>query len=135
MAKRIVAKTGEYQKDGQAKSEYTKLGVILNNDKGEYMLMDPSVNLAGVLIKQNCLAAKKGGEQRDMVMISIFEDDNQNQQQGNFVQQQPQQQPKQQPQGGFAPQQQGGFTPQQQSPQQPKGGYAPQPQGYPQGQQ
>jgi hypothetical protein len=87
MAKRIMAKTGEYQKDGQMKGEYTKLGVILNNDNGEYMLLDPSVSLAGVLIKQNSLAAKSNGPQRDMLMVSIFEDDNQNQQQGGFQQQ------------------------------------------------
>tara|TARA_R110000823_G_C15900135_1_gene496864 strand:+ start:1242 stop:1610 length:369 start_codon:yes stop_codon:yes gene_type:complete len=89
MAKRIVAKTGEYQKDGQTKGEYTKLGVMLSNDNGEYMLLDPSVSLAGVLIKQNSLAAKSGGQQRDMLMISIFEDDNQqqnNSQQSGFKQ-------------------------------------------------
>ena len=89
MAKRIVAKTGEYQKDGQTKGEYTKLGVMLSNDNGEYMLLDPSVSLAGVLIKQNSLAAKSGGQQRDMLMVSIFEDDNQqqnNNQQSGFKQ-------------------------------------------------
>ena len=109
MAKRIVAKTGEYQKDGQTKGEYTKLGVILNNDNGEYILMDPCVNLAGVLLKQNALAAKTGGQQRDMVMISIFEDDNQNQGQNNQQQNQAgfQQQNQQQNQGGFSNQQQG----------------------------
>ena len=126
MAKRIVAKTGEYQKDGQAKGEYTKLGVMLNNNNGDYMLLDPSVNLAGVLIKQNTLALKKGGEQRDMVMISIFEDDNQNQgmQQNNQGMQQ-------QNQGGFnqnQQQNQGGFAPQNQQ-QQSQGGFNPQPQG------
>jgi len=107
MAKRIVAKTGEYQKDGQTKGEYTKLGVMLNNDNGEYMLLDPSVSLAGLLIKQNALAAKTNGQQRDMLMVSIFDDDNQNQQQGqqNNQQQAPQQQNNQ---GGFQqqPQQQ-----------------------------
>ncbi len=109
MSKRIVAKTGEYSKDGQTKGEYTKLGVMLNNNNGDYMLLDPSVSLAGVLIKQNALAAKSGKEQRDMVMISIFEDDNQqqsnnqgqqqggynqnnNQQQAGYNNQQPQQQ-------------------------------------------
>jgi len=100
MTKRIVAKTGEYQKEGQTKGEYTKLGVMLNNDNGEYMLLDPSVSLAGLLIKQNALAAKSGGQQRDMVMISIFEDDNNqqqagqqnNQQQGGFQQNNNQQQ-------------------------------------------
>ena len=95
MAKRIVAKTGTYQKDGQEKGEYTKLGVILTNDNGEYMLMDPCINLAGVLIKQNALAAKTGGQQRDMVMVSIFEDDNNTQGAQNQGQQQ------QQNTGGF----------------------------------
>jgi len=111
MTKRIVAKTGEYQKEGQTKGEYTKLGVMLSNDNGEYMLLDPSISLAGVLIKQNALAAKTNGQQRDMVMISIFTDDNQ--QQG---QQQNQQQ--QQNNGGFQNQQQGQ---QQQAPQQQGG--------------
>ena len=106
MAKRIVAKTGQYEKEGQTKGEYTKLGVMLNNDNGEYMLLDPSVSLAGVLIKQNALAAKSGGQQRDMVMISIFEDDNQSQGQNNNQGQQRQQNSQQQysqgPQsGGF----------------------------------
>ena len=100
MAKRIVAKTGTYQKDGQDKGEYAKLGVMLTNDNGDYMLLDPCVNLAGVLIKQNALAAKTGGQQRDMVMVSIFDDDNQQQ---NNNQGQQQQHPNQ------APQQQGGF--------------------------
>ena len=106
MAKRIVAKTGTYQKDGQEKGEYTKLGVMLSNDNGEYMLLDPCANLAGVLIKQNALAAKSGGKQRDMVMVSIFEDDNQ-QQQAPMRQQNNNQ-------GGFNQQpQQGGYQNQQ----------------------
>lgn len=103
MAKRIVAKTGEYtNQQNEQKGEYTKLGVILSNDKGEYMLLDPSVSLAGVLIKQNALAAKTGGQQRDMLMVSIFEDDNQ--QQSN------QQAPQQNQQQGFNQQQQQGFN-------------------------
>jgi len=103
MAKRIVAKTGEYQKDGQTKGEYTKLGVMLNNNNGDYMLLDPSVSLAGLLIKQNTLAAQSGCQQRDMVMISIFEDDNQQQGQNNNQQQNQGgfQQNQQQNQGGF----------------------------------
>ena len=100
MAKRIVAKIGEYtdKQSNQQKGEYTKLGVMLNNANGDYMLIDPCINLAGVLIKQNALAAKTGKDQRDMVIISIFDDDNQAQnqatqqsapQQGGFQQQQP----------------------------------------------
>ncbi len=107
MAKRIVAKTGEYtNQQNEVKGEYTKLGVMLNNNNGDYMLLDPSVNLAGVLIKQNALAAKTNKEQRDMVMISIFEDDNNQQQNNNQNQQQPQQQNSQQ--GGYQQQPQQG---------------------------
>ncbi len=109
MAKRLVAKTGEYDKNGETKGEYTKIGVMLSNQNGDYMLLDPSISLAGVLAKQNALAMKKGGEIRDNVMISIFEDDNQQQgqQQGQQQQwgqpqqpQQHQQQQQQQPQYG-----------------------------------
>ena len=119
MAKRIVAKTGSFtNQQNEVKGEYTKLGVILSNDNGEYMLLDPSVSLTGVLIKQNALAAKSGGQQRDMLMVSIFEDDNQ-QQNNNQGQQQNnhnfnQQQNNQQNQGGFGqpqqpPMQQGNY--------------------------
>lgn len=92
MAKRLVAKTGEYQKDGQTKGEYVKIGVVLSNQNGEYMLLDPAVSLAGVLAKQNALAMSKGEQVRDNVMISVFDDDNQQQQA-------PQQQGQQQWQG------------------------------------
>ena len=107
MAKRIVAKTGSYQdkQTNETKGEYTKLGVLLSNDNGDYMLLDPCVSLGGVLIKQNALAAKTGGQQRDMVMISIFDDDNQNKQQNNNQQQQ------QNNQGGFQQNQQQGQQP------------------------
>lgn len=85
--KDVVAKTGEYQRDGETKSEWTKVGVILSNDNGEYMLLDPAVNLAGVLTKQNMLAVeqKRAGNDkakaRKSVMCSIF-DKNQNSGQG-----------------------------------------------------
>lgn len=79
MAKRLTAKTGEYQKDGQTKGRYTDLGVILSNNNGEYMLLDPTVNLAGVLVKQNAMARAAGQQERDSVMVSIFENDRGNQ--------------------------------------------------------
>ena len=119
MAKRIVAKVGEFQnQQGETKGEYAKLGVLLNNNNGDYMLLDPSVSLAGVLIKQNSLAAKLGKDQRDMVMISIFDDDNQQQGQQQPRQQQGYQQGYQQPQ-----QQQGYQQPQQQQGQQQQQGF------------
>lgn len=97
MTKRLSAVTGEYQKDGQNKAEWTNVGVIITGKNGkDYALLDPSVNLAGVLLKQNALAAKKGEQPSDMVMTSVFEENNQ--QQGNFNNQQQgynQQQPQQ----------------------------------------
>jgi len=71
--KRLVAKVGEYQKDGQTKGEYVRIGVILSNDNGEYALIDPTVNLAGVMMKQRIMNPQKGG---DSVICSIFDDSN-----------------------------------------------------------
>ena len=45
----------------------------------EYVLIDPSVSLAGVLLKQNVLAQKRGEQPSDMVMTSVFEESNQQQ--------------------------------------------------------
>lgn len=104
--KRLAAKTGTYVKDGQEKGEYIKLGVLMDgNDGGQYMILDPTVNLAGVLLKQNALAAKQGKEQRDSVMVSVFDDSQQQQQPMQQPQQQYQQAP-QQPQYQQQPQQQ-----------------------------
>lgn len=100
MTKRLSAKVGEYQKDGETKGEYVQVGVILENQNGEYMLLDPTVNLAGVLAKQNALEFKKGGQMRDNVMCGIYEENSQQQSQQGFQQQSQQQ-------SGFGGQQQG----------------------------
>ena len=93
MAKRLVVKTGEYtNQQGETKGEYTKIGVILNNQNGDFILMDPSINLAGVLIKQNALSVKQGKQPSDSVMVSIFEDQpQQSTPQQGYNQQPPQQ--------------------------------------------
>lgn len=97
MAKRLVARTGTYtDKEGNEKGEYTKIGVILSNDNGEYALIDPTVNLAGVLIKQRILNPQKAG---DSVMCGMYDD---SQQQGGQRQQGGGQQQNQQG-GGFDP--------------------------------
>lgn len=99
MTKRLVAKTGEYtNQQGETKGEYTKIGVLMSGNNGEFLLLDPSINLAGVLLKQNALAAAQGKPVRDSVMISVFEDSNQGQNQQQGYQQQPQQNYKQQQQ-------------------------------------
>lgn len=83
MAKRLMAKVGEYQKDGQTKGEYVKIGVIMSNQNGEYALIEPTVSIAGVLAKQNAMALASGGKVNSNVMCSIFDDNNQQRHQGN----------------------------------------------------
>lgn len=77
MNKRIVARVGSYvsKQTGEEKKEYQNIGVILAGENGEYGLLDPCINLAGVLLKQNILAAKEGKPPRDKVAFSIFSDD------------------------------------------------------------
>lgn len=115
MTKRLVAVTGNYtNKEGQEKAEYTEIGVIITGKNGkDYALLDPAINLAGVLLKQNALAAKRGEAPSDRVMLSVFEQDNQQGQQGVY----------QQPAQGYqqAPQQQYQQAPAYQQP--PQGGY------------
>ena len=118
MSKRLSAVVGEYTKDGQQKAEWQNVGVLIVGKNGkEYALLDPAVNLAGVLLKQNVLAAKKGEQPSDMVMSSVFEETNQAQGQNN--QQQGYQQPQQQ-QGGFQQNQQPQQQQQQPQYQQPR---------------
>jgi len=84
MTKRLAACTGEYvNQQHEQKAEWTDIGALIIGKNGkECMLLDPCVNLAGVLAKQNALAAKRGEPASTSVMVSVFE-----QQQG----QQPQQ--------------------------------------------
>ncbi len=102
MTKRLSAVVGEYtdKQTNQQKADWANVGIIGVSKNGkEYMLLDPSASLAGILLKQNVLAANKGEKLSDMVMISIIEDNQQNNQpqqqqqnnQGGFNNQQPQQ--------------------------------------------
>jgi len=110
MTKRLSAVVGEYTKDNQQKAEWANIGVIgVGKNNKEYVLLDPTVNLAGILLKQNILAQKRNEAPSDMVMTSVFEE-NQNQGQGQGQQQGGY---NNQPQG----QQQGGYTQQSQAPQ------------------
>lgn len=81
----LLIKTGTYQKDGQTKNRYTRLGVLKKNDNGHYMLIDPTVDLAGCLALQNQMA----DQPRSSVMVSVFTRDNNNQQQNTQSTQQP----------------------------------------------
>ena len=101
--KKLLFKTGTYtNQQGETKNNYVELGAILQGDDGsEYAIIEPTVDLAGVLLKQNALAAKQGKPARDSIMCGIFDKQQNQQQAGGFQQQAPQQQ-----QGGFQPQQQ-----------------------------
>ena len=69
-----MAKVDSYQKDGETKGKYVEIGVILSNENGEYALINPGVNLAGVMMQQRInLNQTKGSS----VMCSIFDNDNQ----------------------------------------------------------
>ena len=98
MAKRIVAKTGEYtNQQGETKGRWTDIGVIMENQHGEYIMLNPTVDLAGVLMKQRLFAQANNSRVGDNVMCSIFENDNAGTQRPN---QQNSQQPPQQSPGG-----------------------------------
>ena len=74
MAKRLCVKVDSYLKDGETKNKYMEIGVLMENDKGQYLLLDPSVNLAGVMMKQRMLDPSK---QSKSVMVSVFDNDRQ----------------------------------------------------------
>lgn len=79
MTKRLSVKVGEYQKDGETKGEYIRLGALMSgSDGGEFLLLDPTVNIAGCLAKQNMLNHKNNKPVRDSLMVSVFDDSQQN---------------------------------------------------------
>ena len=67
--KDLVIKVGEYEKGGEKKGRYVKLGTILQGENGEYALIEPTVDLAGCLIQQRLMNGGKGSS----LMCSIFE--------------------------------------------------------------
>lgn len=78
--KKLSVANGTYQKDGVEKTNWVSIGVINTNQNGkEYMLLDPTINLAGF--------PREAGQKN--VMVNIFDDTQQPQQQQY---QQPQQQ-------------------------------------------
>ena len=115
-----VVKTGEYtDNQGNTKGRYENVGSVMQGDNGQFLILKRTFNAAGVPNPDN----------KDSVIVSFFEQNNQgqqggNQQQGGYQQNSQQAAPQQggyQQQGGHqqSPQQQGGYQGQQ-------GGYAPQ---------
>jgi len=94
MSKKLAVANGSYTKDGQEKTRWVNVGVILEKNGKEFALIDPTINFAAFPREQG----------KDMVMVGVFDDANQNNQQGgnnNYQQQAPQQNQQQQqhPQG------------------------------------
>ena len=86
--KRLVCKTETYEKNGETKNRYQNIGVLMEKDKGMYLMLDPVINLAGIAVLQAEMSGKGAGR----VMVSVFDDDNRAAP--------PQQQPANQAQGG-----------------------------------
>jgi outer membrane protein OmpA-like peptidoglycan-associated protein len=112
----VAVKTGSYT-DGQGaeKGRYTKLGVVMSgNDGGQFMLLEPMVDIAGCLMLQNNMAITRGQPVRDSLMCTMFEPNQQGQakctaygtNQPQQQQQAPQQQQQQPMQQQAQPQQQ-----------------------------
>jgi len=59
----LVVKVGEYQKDGQAKAKNKNIGIVMQNDKGMYIIMDRTFNPAGVPNPDN----------KESLFISMYE--------------------------------------------------------------
>jgi hypothetical protein len=72
MPKRITAKIDTYEKDGEVRGKYVDIGVVLSGQYGEYILLNPTVDLAGVMLRQRLLDPKKAGSS---VMCNIFDND------------------------------------------------------------
>jgi len=69
--KKLAVANGKYMKDGAEKTRWVNVGVIGVGSNGkEYMMIDPTINFA----------AFSRDEGRDMVMVSIFDEQNQGQQ-------------------------------------------------------
>lgn len=63
--KKLVVKTGTYEKDGETKNRYKTIGHVHSGQHGEYITLDASVNLAAF--------PRKSGD--DRVMVSMWDEE------------------------------------------------------------
>lgn len=63
--KKLVVKTGTYEKDGETKNRYKTIGHMHSGQHGEYITLDASVNLAAF--------PRKAGD--DRVMVSMWDEE------------------------------------------------------------
>lgn len=69
MSKDLVVKVGQWTKNGETKNKWQKIGVLMESDNGQYLMLDPFIDLSGILLLQNQMS----GDQRENVMVSIFD--------------------------------------------------------------
>ena len=61
-------------KDGQNKAKHMKIGALGVSPTGkEYILLDTTVNLSGVLFKQNLMAHAENKPPNKNVMVNVFD--------------------------------------------------------------
>ena len=73
-ARKLMAKVGSYEKDGQTKGRYVNVGVMLSSEHGDYILLDPTVSISGCLAQQNRVNHAAGKKLGDKLMVNIFDD-------------------------------------------------------------
>ncbi len=89
MRKRVSAVVGEYiNKQGEQKAKWADIGSLFIGKNGkEYFSLNADVSTGGILAIQNAISANKGQEQRESIICSVFNEDNQGaQQQPNYPQ-------------------------------------------------
>ena len=59
---KLAVKTGTYEKDGQTKNKYQNVGVIMEGEKGPFILLNKTFNPAGIQ------------DGKESVIISMFEE-------------------------------------------------------------
>lgn len=65
----LKVKHGTYLKDGEEKNSYKTIGLVMaNDDGGEFIMLDPTINLAAF----DC-GTDKNGKKRTALMVSKFE--------------------------------------------------------------
>lgn len=77
--KKLSAAVGTYQQGNETKTRWASVGVLGMNSNGkEYVLLDPGVSTAGLLVLQNNEAIKQGKSPSDMLMTGVFEEQQNN---------------------------------------------------------
>ena len=68
--KDLMVKIGSYKVGGEVKNRYQKIGIMMENDNGPFLLLDPSVSIAGCHMLQRIEDPQKAGTS---LMVGCFE--------------------------------------------------------------